>query len=178
MRDILTVLPLISVLLAACGTGSNQPDGSTNSPAGLVGSRTEPREPGATPSSGADDGVPDMRSVRSEGSADLLRPEFMACVTDAAGMTAETQSCIEAEFAFHEARLDAALTSRRQILDANGRRSLDDDQRRWAELRDAQCAWDAGEEGQAQRLEANLCLLEATAQRANDVDVTGQPDKY
>ena len=57
----------------------------------------------------------------------------------------------------------------RTSLHGPERRALEVEQANW-ELRGATaCEWNAGEEGQGQRLEANECLLQRTAARAAEL---------
>lgn len=169
MQATLMALSLSVVLIAACASESEQPDLVAWSAPKIHSDQSGPasEEPVQTHVAALPGSGPAEPSARVEERVSLLRPTFEACVAEAAGVTADTQSCIETEFLFHRKRLDSELERRRLSLDETGRRRLLEDQARWSAQLDARCAWDADEEGQAQRLEANLCLLEATAQRAS-----------
>lgn len=107
------------------------------------------------------------RNATSEPAAPLgLRPEYQRCVDNAAGVVPDTQACIGVEFTYQEERLRAALDRKMHQADS-GETSVA--QAAWRKATDARCTWNAAEEGQGQRLEANACELEAIAARADEL---------
>lgn len=100
----------------------------------------------------------------------LFRPSFDECVTDAAGVMPDTQACIEDEFEFHDARLQAVYYKQQLLLQGETLQSLKQAQEAWLAERQKECAWDPVHEGQGQRLDANYCNLRSTAMRANDLE--------
>ncbi|AXK72832.1 DUF1311 domain-containing protein [Lysobacter sp. TY2-98] len=95
-----------------------------------------------------------------------LRPDYQKCVDDAAGVVPDTQACIGREFTYQEQRLQSALDRKLATSDAAATRAA---QATWRKATDARCSWNAAEEGQGQRLEANACELEAMAARADEL---------
>lgn len=95
-----------------------------------------------------------------------LRPEYQRCVDTAAGVVPETQACIGAEFTYQEQRLKRVLDRKLSQPDAT---RVGAAQASWRKTTDARCAWNAAEQGQGQRLEANACELEAIAARADEL---------
>lgn len=95
-----------------------------------------------------------------------LRPEYQRCVDTAAGAVPDTQACIGEEFTYQEERLKAALNRKHDRADSIGTAAA---QAQWRKATDTRCVWNAAEEGQGQRLEANACELEAIAARADEL---------
>lgn len=120
----------------------------------------------------ASSGVPQSDVKRHDATSDagLFRPSFDECVTEAAGVTPDTQACIEGEFEFHDARLQAAYHKQEQLLQGESLQALNQAQAAWLAGREKNCAWDPMHEGQGQRLDANYCSLRSTAMRANDLE--------
>ncbi|OHE84191.1 MAG: hypothetical protein A2579_13625 [Lysobacterales bacterium RIFOXYD1_FULL_69_11] len=75
------------------------------------------------------------------------------------------QDCIAEESGYQQTRLKAAYDA----LVAE-EASLQAEQANWLATRDEACTWDAEEEGQGQRLEANECQLTMTAERARELE--------
>lgn len=100
----------------------------------------------------------------------VLRASFTQCIDDSGAVDAAMQECIANEFGHHDERLNLAYAKLKQTLAANKMVELRGVQRNWLRDRDAKCAWDAQTEGSAQRLQANYCMMEATAKRANELE--------
>lgn len=100
----------------------------------------------------------------------VLRASFTKCIDDSGAVDAAMQECIANEFGHHDERLNLAYAKLKQTLAANKMVELRGVQRDWLRDRDAKCAWDAQTEGSAQRLQANYCMMEATAKRANELE--------
>ena len=81
------------------------------------------------------------------------------------------QECIEAEFAYQDARLNSTYKTLLSNLPDERREKLKADERAWIVDKDASCKWNAETEGQAQRIEANVCSLEKTAARAEYLEL-------
>lgn len=107
----------------------------------------------------------DVGPVRAAGSGLGVRPGFRACVDAAGGGAAATQACIDAELQHQQARIDAALAARRGRSTSNG--DADAVQAQWRAERDRICGADAPGVPPAQRVQAGVCKLEATAARAD-----------
>ena len=95
----------------------------------------------------------------------VLRDSYALCIEQSGGVTPAMQDCIAEESDHQEARLEsayAALVAQEVSLEA--------EQANWLATRDEACAWDAEDEGQGQRLEANECQLTMTAERARELE--------
>lgn len=112
------------------------------------------------------------QSAKPVGSAGalLLRPSFATCEEKSEGVTFAMQSCMEIEFRYQNGRLRSVYGSLLQSQDLRSRRSTERLQAEWLAERDRKCAWDAVHGGQAQRLEANYCSMQDTAQRAAELE--------
>jgi len=99
-----------------------------------------------------------------------LRDSFYGCVDSTDGSTWDMQKCIEIEFKFQDARLNNAYLALRAKQRGGEVTELRNEERRWLRDKDETCRWDAKTEGQAQRIEANECSLEATAKRAKELE--------
>jgi len=100
----------------------------------------------------------------------MLRRSFEECIKASGGVAPEMQACIESEFEYQDGRLNVAYQRLQGALAANEKAELELKQKQWLKERDAQCGWDADEEGQGQRLEANDCFLEMTSKRAAELE--------
>lgn len=98
----------------------------------------------------------------AESKSASLRASFDQCIERAEAVTPAMQDCIEAEFVFHEARMEAAL--------AKLQPEISGDQQAWVQGDDVECPWDPQTGGQAQRLNANYCSLERLAKRADELE--------
>ena len=107
----------------------------------------------------------DMGLVRTAGNGLGVRPAFRTCVETAAGAATATQACIDAELQHQQSRIDTALVSRRGRSTSNG--DVDAVQAQWRSERDRICGPDAPGVPAAQRVQAGVCRLEATAARAD-----------
>lgn len=147
------IRPLTAMLLAlgltACATA---PTASTTS------MRTPARGGPAAPEV-------DVALVREAARGLGLRPGYRACVDAAAGAAAGTHACIEAELQYQQSRIDAALAARRGHSTSNG--DVDAIQAQWRGERDRICGPDGAGVPPAQRVQAGICRLEATAARAD-----------
>ena len=95
----------------------------------------------------------------------VLRDSYALCIEQSGGVTPAMQDCIAEESDYQEARLKSAY----EALVAQ-EVSLEAEQANWLVTRDEACAWDAEDEGQGQRLEANECQLTMTAERARELE--------
>ena len=95
----------------------------------------------------------------------VLRDSYALCIEQSGGVTPAMQDCIAEESDHQEARLESAYVA----LVAQ-EASLEAEQASWLVTRDDACAWDAEDEGQGQRLEANECQLTMTAERARELE--------
>ena len=107
----------------------------------------------------------------------VLRASFAKCIDDSGAADAVMQECIANEFGYHDERLNLAYAKLKQTLAANKMVELRGVQRNWMRDRDTKCTWDARTEGSAQRLQANYCMMEATAKRANELEALLDSDE-
>ena len=102
---------------------------------------------------------------QAEVASSLFRPGFAVCLDSAGGVTPDIQACIEDEFVFQDAQLQASYNELQNSLSDKEKSLLEASQKGWMTERETECVWEAETEGQAQRLEANLCHLRKTAER-------------
>lgn len=100
----------------------------------------------------------------------MLRSSFEECVKASGGVVPEMQACIESEFDYQDSRVSRAYEQLQRESTASVKAELELKHNKWLEERDAKCGWDADEEGQGQRLEANDCFLEMTSLRADELE--------
>lgn len=188
---LLALAVCVSLFLSGCRQEAAQTPmtpSATTSAATPAGAETPvPPKPAAMPSAGtaptpapeasSASKFPDASADRQQASSGqassgdvVLRPSFQACVDAAGGVTPATQDCISEEYAYHDARLNAAYRRLMASLSKDRATALRNEERTWLAERDNRCHWDADTEGQAQRLEANYCLMERTAQRAEELE--------
>jgi len=164
-------------LLAACGGQQAQAD-SADVPASAADAEAAPAAvaPADAANAAASSAPPadaDAGGNAASGPAageELLRPSFGACMRGAGGATPAMQDCIAEEYTHQDGRLNTAYRTLRGRLPQAESRALLAAQRAWIKRRDAECAWDATTEGQAQRLVANDCMLRMTAIRAAELE--------
>jgi uncharacterized protein YecT (DUF1311 family) len=100
----------------------------------------------------------------------LLRGSYYDCARSSDGSTWSIQSCIENEFVYQDARLNSVYRNLRSKLPDAERLGLRNDERRWLSDKEGACKWDETREGQAQRINANICSLKKTADRAAQLE--------
>ncbi len=100
----------------------------------------------------------------------MLRDSYYKCAESSNGVTWDMQACVEEEFEYQDARLNTAYKNLQAKLPEAQKLRLRDDQRQWISDKDEACKWDAETEGQAQRIEANVCALKKTAIRADELE--------
>ena len=88
----------------------------------------------------------------------------------AAGATWPTQDCIEAEYAYQDARLNHVYQELMKVLPPEAQDQLRQRQRAWITERDQACPWNEDTGGQGRLLENNYCATERTSQRAAELE--------
>jgi uncharacterized protein YecT (DUF1311 family) len=148
-------IPLIAfaVLLAACSASTAGKTASLDS---------EPQAPEAT--------TP-VAPEQESSSSSVLRASYRDCVSANDGSTWDMQDCIEAEFVYQDSRLNSAYKALLSALPNESREKLKVEERAWITDKESACKWDSESEGQAQRIEANICSLEKTAARAEYLEL-------
>jgi len=99
-------------------------------------------------------------------SDNLFRDSYYECAASNDGATWDIQACIEEEFVYQDSKLNSTYKALLSQLPREEKESMKMEERTWVAEKEAACKWDAETEGQAQRIEANLCSLEKTATRA------------
>lgn len=162
----------MAILLSACGA-SSQGNASASSSEGVATQQAEQsNSPNATPVMSEST----MEATNMKGSPAApsmepgLRDSYIKCAEATNGSTWEMQSCVEEEFEYQDARLNAAYRKLQSQLPEAQKKSLTQDERKWMSDRDESCEWHPEEEGQAQRIEANICSLKQTSDRANQLE--------
>lgn len=99
-----------------------------------------------------------------EGEANGLRPSYIQCIKATRGIGPESQSCVDAEYTYQDARLNKAYQALMAELSKNEQAELRANQKIWIAFRDSHCTHPQSE--QAQHLTLNDCLVEETAKQA------------
>lgn len=106
----------------------------------------------------------------SNGDVSMLRNSYGECIKASGGVVPEMQACIEEEFEYQDSRLNDVYRRLLETSEGSKKIELESSQKLWLAERDSKCGWDASEEGQGQRIEANDCFLEMTAKRAKELE--------
>ncbi|MFL6591423.1 MAG: lysozyme inhibitor LprI family protein [Luteimonas sp.] len=119
---------------------------------------------------GAAQRKPASSSTSRPSNGRVLRDSYYECANSSDGSTWNIQSCIEAEFSYQDGRLNHIYRNLQAKLPYAERVVLQDDERHWLAEKQASCRWDASTDGQAQRIDANVCSLRMTADRADQLE--------
>jgi uncharacterized protein YecT (DUF1311 family) len=96
--------------------------------------------------------------------------EFEACLDKAGGVTPAMIDCISAELKRQDALLNQNYRKLMASLSAGRKKVLQEAQRAWIKFRDTNCDFYFDPDGgSAARIDANECLLNATADRAKEL---------
>jgi uncharacterized protein YecT (DUF1311 family) len=96
--------------------------------------------------------------------------EFGACLDKAGGVTPAMIDCISAELKRQDALLNQNYRKLMASLSTARKKVLQEAQRAWIKFRDTNCDFYYDPDGgSAARVDANECLLNATADRANEL---------
>jgi uncharacterized protein YecT (DUF1311 family) len=114
-----------------------------------------------------------LLGARLAASADReMTKEHSACLEKANGVTAEMINCMLAETIRQDARLNENYKKLLSKLATERKTALIEAQRAWIRFRDANCGFYANPEGgSAARMAANECILNATADRAKELQL-------
>jgi uncharacterized protein YecT (DUF1311 family) len=99
-----------------------------------------------------------------------LRSSYYKCASSTEGVTWAMQKCIETEFVYQDGRLNTVYRKLRVKLSEPRKSQLRDEEKKWIGDKNGSCKWDAETEGQAKRIEANICSLKMTAARAEQLE--------
>ena len=103
----------------------------------------------------------------------VLRHSYYECAQANDGSTWNMQACIDQEFVYQDDRLNALYRNLRSKMDADARRNFKAEEQQWLIDRDVFCKWNANADGQAQRIDANVCSLKMTAARVGQLERVG-----
>jgi uncharacterized protein YecT (DUF1311 family) len=96
--------------------------------------------------------------------------DFEACLDKAGGVTPAMMDCISAELKRQDALLNQNYRKLMASLSAGRKKALQEAQRAWIKFRDTNCDFYYDPDGgSAARIDANECLLNATADRAKEL---------
>jgi uncharacterized protein YecT (DUF1311 family) len=96
--------------------------------------------------------------------------DFETCLDKAAGVTPAMIDCISAELKRQDVLLNQNYRKLMASLSAGRKKTLQEAQRAWIKFRDTNCDFYYDPDGgSAARVDANECLLNATADRANEL---------
>lgn len=118
-------------------------------------------------------------STPSSANGSALRDSYYKCADSSNGETWNIQSCIENEFSYQDVRLNSSYRNLLSRLSDSDKTLLRNEERKWILDKDKSCPWDGRVDGQAQRIDANVCSLKKTAERAaqleEELHQLGQP---
>jgi len=99
-----------------------------------------------------------------------LGPEYSTCLDKANGVTFDMIDCIVAETTRQDAKLNENYKRLMSRLSPDRKKALLEAERAWITFRDANCQFYGDPQGgTSARLSANECILNATAQRAQEL---------
>ena len=112
-------------------------------------------------------GIPCVASANENG----LSKQYTACMDKAGGTTFGMIECINAETQRQDVQLNKAYKALTTELPPPRRAQLLEAQRAWIKYRDANCAFYYDPDGGTlARVNANSCMLTATADRARELE--------
>ena len=105
-----------------------------------------------------------------------LSKQHAACMDKSGGTTMGMIECITTETQRQDARLNKAYKAVMADLSPARKKQLLEAQRAWLKFRDANCAfYDDPDGGTLARVNANDCMMTATAERARELERFKQP---
>lgn len=105
-----------------------------------------------------------------------LGKQYAACMDKSGGRTMDMIECITAETQRQDARLNSAYKTVMAELASGRKKQLLEAQRAWIKFRDTNCSfYDDPDGGTLARVNANGCMLTATAERARELESFKQP---
>lgn len=168
------ILLLLSLFLLAACRAPQAADAQAQSPSlaeGEDGASELSTGSNIASDSGGRADSPLIKSENEAGDESMpLRDSYYACAAKTEGVTQAIQDCIEEEYGYQDSRLNHVYRKLMEELPGAQQKPLREAQRSWVAKRDRKCNWDAETEGDAQRLEANECLLTMTAMRADELE--------
>ena len=100
-----------------------------------------------------------------------MSKEYSGCIDRSNGVTSEMLDCISAEFSRQDARLNENYKRLMSKLSSKRKEGLLEAQRAWIKFRDANCDFYYDpESGSAAHLASTSCMLNATADRATELE--------
>jgi uncharacterized protein YecT (DUF1311 family) len=100
-----------------------------------------------------------------------MTKEYLTCVGKAEGVTDKTLDFMSAEFDRQDTRLNDAYKKLISKLSKDRAKSLVEAQRAWIKFRDANCGfYHDPDGGSAAHIAGNECMLNATVDRANELE--------
>lgn len=105
-----------------------------------------------------------------------LSKQHAACMDKSGGTTMGMIECITTETQRQDARLNKAYKAVMADLSPARKKQLLEAQRAWLKFRDANCSfYDDRDGGTLARVNANDCMMTATAERARELERFRQP---
>ena len=100
-----------------------------------------------------------------------LSKQHAACLDKSGGTTMGMTECITTETQRQDARLNKAYKALMAELPSLRKKQLQEAQRAWIKFRDTNCAfYDDPDGGTLARVNANACMMTATAERASELE--------
>jgi uncharacterized protein YecT (DUF1311 family) len=106
---------------------------------------------------------------------DDMTTEYLTCVRNSEGVTSKILDCISAELNRQDSRLNDAYKKLMSKIPKDRKRSLIEAQRAWIKFREANCGfYHDPNGGSAAHLAGNECFLNATIDRAKELENLAQ----
>jgi uncharacterized protein YecT (DUF1311 family) len=100
-----------------------------------------------------------------------MTTEYLTCGRNSEGVTSKILNCISAELDQQDSRLNEAFKKLMSKLPKDRKRSLGEAQRAWIKFRKANCSfYHDPNGGSAAHVEGNECFLNATVDRAKELE--------
>ncbi len=104
-----------------------------------------------------------------------LSATYTNCMNNSNGVTTEMVLCMTAEHEKQDKRLNAAYKAAMQTVEGKRAQDLKEVQRAWLKYRDLQCGFLGSGDGTIARIEGNGCMVDMTAQRADELQDIATP---
>lgn len=163
MQQVKSFLVSFALVLAACS--QNVSSSRDEMPPMTGADRSEVSSKGEIMASN-----PETGGIAVEEGGRSLRDSYHECAASNDGSTWKMQDCIEEEFEYQDARLNAIYRELLSRVPGDQKERLKESERKWLSDKEAACSWDAENEGQAQRISANICSLKRTAERVAELE--------
>lgn len=160
-----TLASTLLCVLAGCSSGT---DAGYRANAQSPSQSVAPRQDAALSQAAIANGTETSAGLPKQMQA-TLRKSFDECIEASRGTTVDVLDCIGAEHEHQDARLNSAYRKLHQSLTKADWDALKVQQRKWLQDRDVACR-EQPDSGTAGTIDANMCFLDRTAMRAQELE--------